>query len=263
MQHIDDHDEDSTHHSAEKHAGEDNSSPHTKKQADNVVNFADLRRRDKAPTQQDHKQKHPPMINLPSVTKWLALSNIAIFAFMLLPFAPSTGEIFVYFGFIPARYTVGLNGIDTGFLSYLISPLSHMFIHSGWLHICMNIFMLMAFAAGVEKAFGGLRMLAFYIGCGLIGAFTHFAIDPASTVPMVGASGALSGLFSAILVILQKNGGLPRSKYGLWPFIILWIGISVLFAALNNFNAGSIAWAAHIGGFLGGFALLRLKYFRI
>ena len=88
-------------------------------------------------------------------------------------------------------------------------------------------------------------------------------LDPFSAAPVVGASGAISGLFAPILIILQRAGAMGQGKYGLWPIIIMWCGVSFLFAWAGGAGIGDIAWAAHLGGFLGAFALMRIPYFKI
>lgn len=248
----------------------------------NVISFADLRRRQQGkdtnagpaaprskrrypqivyggrPVDAQGKPVHPPMVNLPPMVKALVLLNIAVFAVMLLPFAPSKYDLYVLFGLIPAHYT---GAAEFGDWTSIVAPITHMFIHSGWLHIAMNITMLMAFGAGVEKAYGPRKFLLYYMLCGLIGAAVHVAFYPESIIPVVGASGAISGLFAAILVILQRLGAMGQGKYGLLPPIAVWVGISLLFALMNGFGVGEVAWAAHLGGFAGGFALMRLRYF--
>ncbi|GEM_PF-253601 len=204
--------------------------------------------------------QHPPMINLPPMVKALLAANIGVFLLMMLPFMPSKILLVMDFGFVPARYT---GTAEFGGWRGVVAPLSHMFLHSGWLHIIMNVSMLMAFGAGVEKMYGSTRFLLFYLGCGLFGVLAHLAIYPDSLNPVIGASGAISGLFAAVLIMLQGMGGLGNGRFGLLPVVGVWIGISVLFAAMNGFGVGEIAWAAHLGGFIGGFALLRLPYFKI
>jgi membrane associated rhomboid family serine protease len=127
----------------------------------------------------------------------------------------------------------------------------------------MNIGMLAAFGAMAEKVYGPKPFIAFYICAGLMGALGHLIVEPFSQIPVVGASGALSGLFAVVIVFLQRMGQMGQGKYGLWPIIGIWCGISFLFAWAGGAGVGDIAWAAHLGGFLGGFALLRLPYFRI
>ena len=89
-------------------------------------------------------------------------------------------------------------------------------------------------------------------------------IHPFSGFPVIGASGAESGLFAAILILLQRQGQLPTGKYGIWPFAAFWIILSVVLGFVGGqLMGGEIAWAAHLGGFIAGFALLKLNYFRV
>ena len=108
----------------------------------------------------------------------------------------------------------------------------------------MNAAMLMAFGAGVERYYGAKRYILFFILCGVLSLIPELIFNPDLQYPLVGASGALSGLFAAILIILQNEGRLPVGKYGIWPFAGLWIGISVLFGLFGSQMAGApIAWA--------------------
>lgn len=225
--------------------------------SDNIIEFKT------PPSNKPQKPAHPPLLNLPPVTKALLVVMIAIHAILYLAVSPETrAEMIFTFGFIPSIWT-GNEFLDVPQLSVL-SPLSYMFLHGNWMHIAMNGAMLMAFGAGVEKIMGGKKYLLFFILCGLISLLPELLIHPASQYPIIGASGAESGLFAAILIILQSEGRLPTGKYGIWPFAILWIGISVLFGLFGGLMAGGpIAWLAHLGGFIGGFILLQTRYFRV
>jgi membrane associated rhomboid family serine protease len=209
------------------------------------------------------QQNQQPFINLPPITKYILIGLIGIHAILYLVIAPETrAEIFITFGFVPYIWTDGnLFGFNT--LSYL-SPLTYMGLHGNWLHLFMNGAMLMAFGAGVEQYYGARKYLIFFILCGLIALIPEILINPDMQYPLVGASGALSGLFAAILIIMQNNGRLPTGKYGIWPFAVAWVGISVFFGLFGEQVAGApIAWLAHLGGFFGGLALIKTKYFRI
>lgn len=222
---------------------------------DNIIEFEK-----KTPQKQP---KHPPLINLPPVTKYilLALIVIHVIVHVLLNEADQSAVI-LYFGFIPALWA-GHDIFEFEALSAL-SPLTYMLIHGSWLHLFMNGMMLMAFGAGVEPWLGAKRYFIFLIVCGLIALIPEILINPLSQSPLVGASGAISGLFAAILILLQQQGRLPASKYGIWPFACVWMGISMIFGLAGEQMAGApIAWLAHIGGFLGGFALLKLRYFKV
>jgi membrane associated rhomboid family serine protease len=117
--------------------------------------------------------------------------------------------------------------------------------------------MLAAFGTGVDRWIGGKRMLALFVLCSFASTLVHFLFNPFSTDPVIGASGGLSGLFAAILIMMQQKGLVPTGRYGLWPLIIIWIGISVLFGMVEAPGGGAVAWAAHIGGFLAGFVFLK------
>ena len=89
------------------------------------------------------------------------------------------------------------------------------------------------------------------------------AVHPYSAYPIIGASGALSGLFAAALIGLQKEGRLPASRFGIWTFAAVWIGISVVFGFFgDDLVGGPIAWIAHLGGFFGGLLLMQFRYFK-
>ena len=225
----------------------------------NIVDF----KKPEPPKQE--KPKHPPLINLPPVTKYLLILLIGIYALTAWFISPQQRvHAILQFGFIP-NYWTGLNAYDFGyFSSTLLTPLTYMFLHASWMHLFMNGTMLMAFGAGVEKWMGGKKFILFYLICGIASAIVETAIHPASGNPVIGASGAISGLFAAILVILQRQGRLPTGKYGILPFAALWIGISVIFGLVGGSLAGGpIAWAAHLGGFIAGFGLLKTRFFRL
>ena len=223
----------------------------------NIVDFKKPK-----PTPPANKPPKQPFINLPPMTKWLLISLLAIYGITnFLIGAEMRTYIYLNFGFVPALWT---GQTDYPFdLNTLISPLTYIFLHANFMHIIMNCAMLMAFGAGVEKWMGGRKFIEFFILCGIASVIFETAIHPFSTNPVIGASGAESGLFAAILIVMQQSGRMPTGKYGIWPFAAIWVGISLLFALFGGALAGGqIAWAAHLGGFLSGFLFLKLKYFR-
>ncbi len=154
----------------------------------------------------------------------------------------------------------------------IFTPLISMFLHGGWLHILGNAVFFWVFARAVEDTMGPWRFLAFYLLCGLIAAATQIASDPASPVPTVGASGAISGIMGAylllyprvrvhmlfIFVIFFKVFRIPA-----WLVLIWWFGVQLL-TALPELNStgpdlsGGVAVWAHVGGFLAGLLLIRV-----
>lgn len=204
----------------------------------------------------EKKERGPqePLINLPPATKILLGLLIAVHVLVHLVLPPQMLEwVFLHLAFIPGRFT----GAAPFEPISLVTPLTHMALHGSWLHIGMNGVMLMAFGSGVERWMGSKRMVLFFVLCGLSGIAAHFIINPLSPYPVVGASGGLSGLFAAALVMINKSRGNIGGRFGIMPFVLLWIGISALFGVMGSPDGGNIAWAAHIGGFLGGFVILK------
>ncbi|MEM6812026.1 MAG: rhomboid family intramembrane serine protease [Pseudomonadota bacterium] len=201
------------------------------------------------------KQNEPPIINLPPLTKYMLLvfASIFITTEFIVPTAYQEWA-FMNLGFVPGRFT---GNFPFNFLQF-ITPITHMMLHGSWLHLIMNSVMLLAFGSGIEKWLGSKNMLIIFVLSGLFGMGTHFVIYSSSIYPVVGASGGLSGLFAAALIMLQRQNMGMNGRYGIWPFIFLWIGISVIFGMMGGPDGSTIAWAAHIGGFLGGFLALKL-----
>ncbi|MGE0870198.1 MAG: rhomboid family intramembrane serine protease [Kofleriaceae bacterium] len=152
--------------------------------------------------------------------------------------------------------------VDRESINYL-TPLTSMFLHGGWMHLLGNALFLWVFGNNVEDSMGRGRFLVFYLVCGLVAAAAQIAIDPASPIPMVGASGAISGVMGAylrlyprvrvnmlfIIVIFIRVIPLPA-----WLVLLYWIGLQVLMAFGDT--AGGVAVMAHIGGFVAGAVLV-------
>jgi membrane associated rhomboid family serine protease len=145
-----------------------------------------------------------------------------------------------------------------------------MFLHGGWLHLISNMWALAIFGDNVEDRLGHLRYLVFYVLCGLAAGVVHFATNPFSRVPTIGASGAIAGVMGAYLVLFPRARvttvvpllcfplffELPALIYlGLWFVLQFASGFSELGASRST---SGIAWWAHVGGFLAGIALLRV-----
>jgi membrane associated rhomboid family serine protease len=194
-----------------------------------------------------------PVLNLPPVVKALCGAFLLIHAALYFMSDELANTIVGNFGFFAARYggdmPLGWQG--------LVSPVTYMLLHGGWLHLSINVATLAAFGAGLEKTIGGKRLLALFFITGVIGAFAHFVVYPGSSTPLVGASGGISGLFGAVLVMAQQQG-LMGDYRRLLPFVAVWIAISLFFGLFGMPGAeGQIAWTAHIGGFIAGILLYR------
>ena len=161
--------------------------------------------------------------------------------------------------------------IDDEAINWL-TPATSMFLHGGWGHILGNALFFWVFGNNIEDSMGPFRFLLFYLLCGVVAAGTHILLDPSSPVPTVGASGAISGIMGAYLVLY------PRAHVRLliwillfvrivpvpaWAALLWWFGWQVI-AGLPQLNpvrpdvSGGVAVWAHIGGFVAGVVLVKL-----
>ncbi len=195
-----------------------------------------------------------PILNLPQGVKLLSLLNVAIYAPMLLLSDDTVSAVIFGGGFVSGRYT-GVLPFD---LAAIVSPLTYLFLHGSILHLGINVGTLMAFGTGLEKAIGLRKMLALYFLTGFAGALAHFLFYPYSTNPLIGASGAVSGLFGGVLMMMYFSGALGQGVSRILPLILVWLGITLFFGFFSvPGSEGPIGWAAHLGGFLAGLALFR------
>jgi membrane associated rhomboid family serine protease len=152
----------------------------------------------------------------------------------------------------------------------LSTVLTHMFLHGSWMHLLGNMWFLWLFGNNIEDSMTRPRFLAFYLLCGLAAALLQVASDPASPVPMVGASGAISGVMGAYLVLFPRvrvftivplgffitNIALPA-----WVMLIYWAFLQMAggFVRMSETESGGgVAFWAHIGGFVAGVVLVKL-----
>jgi membrane associated rhomboid family serine protease len=138
--------------------------------------------------------------------------------------------------------------------------LTYMFFHAGWLHLLSNMAFLWVFGDNVEDAFGHFGFLLFYLLCGVAGALAHVAVYPQSHDPLVGASGALSGVMAAYFLLYPRARILVLAyvvPVRMPAYIVLggWIILQVLALRLNAVETQAIAWWAHLGGFAAGLLL--------
>ena len=141
-----------------------------------------------------------------------------------------------------------------------------MFMHAGWIHLGGNMLYLWIFGDNVEDRFGHGKFLIFYLLCGLAATFAQMAVAAGSTVPNLGASGAIAGVLGAYILmfpgaqvrVLMGRGVIPMPALiviGLWIVLQLFSGIGSL---ANAGETGGVAYAAHVGGFVAGFVLTYL-----
>lgn len=184
---------------------------------------------------------------------WVLIGvNSVVFAAMLLLSDTTRTALLYRFGFTPETWSV-------------MTLLTHMFLHAGWLHILGNMYFLWIFGPAVESELGTTRYLGVYIGSGLIAALTHATVTAAAgaDVPCVGASGAISGILGAMLALLPVASVRCALTISMHPHILsvpAWVftGVWMLLQFISQkyasdpLNGSGVAYAAHIGGFAFG-----------
>jgi membrane associated rhomboid family serine protease len=216
---------------------------------------------------------------VPVVTIALIGLNVAAFLYQVslqmgdYTLMSSAAQEFVFeFGVVPCRLTERCAS-SVGFPSPGVTIFTSMFLHGGLFHLLGNMLYLWIFGDNVEATLGHGRFLLFYLVCGVAAALGQTATAPASQVPMIGASGAVSGVLGAYLILFPYAGILTLITFGFFfrlikiPALIVlgfWIVIQLVNGAvtyaggLGRDGEGGVAWFAHLGGFLAGVVLLFL-----
>ncbi|NDV99740.1 rhomboid family intramembrane serine protease [Salipiger sp. PrR002] len=201
---------------------------------------------------------HNPSGRTPYVTYGLILANVAIFLsyWGLFGDPRALNAFFDRWALFPAHIAEGY-----GYSGILTS----MFLHGGVMHLLGNMLFLFIFGDNIEDALGHVRYLLFYLAAGVAAALLQFVADPTSTVPTVGASGAIAGVMGAyllmfpkarvdiliILIIIFKVLPVPA-----WLLLAVWFGMQI-FSGIGSAGAeGGVAYWAHVGGFLAGIAMI-------
>lgn len=179
----------------------------------------------------------------------IAVFLIVQIAMSFLISAATKTYVLYNFAFIPAKYT----GAGEFGITALFAPFTSLIIHGGWMHIVFNVVMMLAMGVFFEREFGAKRTVIFFVLCGLIGNLAYLLINPFSPAPVIGASGAISGLFAVTIMVMGARGmmGPEIQKRGPFPFILFW---SAIIIAMGFIGSGT-SWQSHLGGFWGGIGL--------
>ena len=210
--------------------------------------------------------------------------NIAVFVLLQGAGADQTNAFTAGFSTVPHEITTGTDLVDPtpitidgqeyqvpqapGPSPIWLTLLTSMFMHGGWLHLGGNMLFLWIFGDNVEHRAGHVVFVAFYLAAGVVGALAQILVDPDSQIPMLGASGAISGVLGAYLVLFPGN----RVTVFLFRFLtrvpaLVAIGMWAVFQFINGIGAfavssetggGGVAYMAHIGGFVAGLILAPL-----
>jgi membrane associated rhomboid family serine protease len=196
----------------------------------------------------------------PVVNYTLIAINIVVFLYELALPDPDLVRFVMHWGAVPREITSGQD---------YVSIFTSMFLHAGWLHIAGNMLFLWVFGDNIEDTMGHFGYLVFYLLCGVAATMAHVYVHPNSTVPAIGASGAISGVLAAYMALFPH--GLIRTLvlFGWLPVVFLvpaWImiGYWVLLQFINGFlslglptaEGEGVAYFAHLGGFVAGLVLV-------
>lgn len=203
-----------------------------------------------------------PLGGFPAVTVGLILANVYIFIQQLL--APSTEAFTLQYALIPAS-------VDFANSSSLTPFLTANFLHGGFLHIISNLWFLWVFGDNVEAALGKIKYLFFYLACGVLAMFIQYLFLQNSTIPILGASGAVAGVLAGYFFLFPKHTIDTLVPIFLFPVVIgIPAGIMILYWFVIQFFSGiasivdttviygGIAYWAHIGGFMAGLILVNI-----
>lgn len=199
-----------------------------------------------------------PARRLPAAVWALVFVNAAIFLHETRLSPPELEAFLFQYGVIPADLTS-----PGGLARHWPTIFSSMFLHGGWLHLIGNMWFLWIFGDNVEDRLGTLRFLLFYFLGGLAATILHVAVDPSSPVPAVGASGAISAVLGAYLVLYPTARVISLVPILFFPLLVAvpalwWIGFWFVEQTINGLASllfvpvGGVAWWAHIGGFFFG-----------
>lgn len=215
------------------------------------------------PLQDDNPTERPPIVTIAIIA-----ACTLVFAYQLT-LSEKPGEVFAFqYGAIPAViFSHAALPHDIVSIPATLTLITSMFLHGGWMHLLGNMLYLWIFGNNIEEAMGHLKFAVFYILCGILAALSHALTDPASQIPMVGASGAISAILGAYLLLYPRARVLvliPPPFFGTTyvPAVIVlgvWF-LGQLYSggiALGS-HGGGIAFFAHIGGFVAGMALVGL-----
>jgi membrane associated rhomboid family serine protease len=213
--------------------------------------------------------------NIPSSTRPYINYGIIIINFLVffweLDWGRQLPQLVISLGFVPARFITLLGAESYNWPAIVIPPFSAFFLHSGWLHIIANMWFLYIFGDNVEDALGHVRYLLLYLVCGAGSNLLYLMFAPHSTIPLIGASGAIAGVMGAYFTLFPGARILTLFLIIFIPiflelpayfFLGLWLVLQFLYGSFTSMQLtaqrGGVAWWAHVGGFLLGFLLLRL-----
>ncbi len=209
-----------------------------------------------------------PTRTVPFVTVSLIILNCVIYLYQMILPGELSHLLTLKFGVVPYEITHFVDVRPEIPIPTFFTVITSQFLHGSIFHLGGNMLYLWIFGNNIEDIMGHLRFLGFYLICGILAALAHIILQPTSTIPTIGASGAISGVLGAYLLRFPK----AKVLVVLWLFFIIrliyvpalvvlgfWIIIQIFsgFGSLGS-SGGGVAWFAHIGGFFAGMILLKV-----
>jgi membrane associated rhomboid family serine protease len=200
------------------------------------------------------------------VTFTLIVLNSVVFIYELILGMAGNETFLVSFALIPKRLFYPEPAMGSA-IPAAATLFTSMFLHGGWLHISGNMLYLWIFGNNVEDATGRARFFIFYVLCGLFAAYVHAFMNRSSLAPMIGASGAISGVLGAYMLLYPRARVVTLVMFGFYirtvevPAMIvlgLWFVMQFLNVLIMSGSGGGVAWHAHIAGFAAGIIMIGL-----
>jgi len=197
-----------------------------------------------------------PTRSFPLFTVILILANCAIY-YMEVYGQPAFEQLINSYALAPCN----VNTLHLNNYRYYVPFISHMFLHVNIIHVAGNMLFLWIFGNNVEDVLGGIRFYAFYVLCGIAAALTFYLFHHTECTPIIGASGAVSGVLGGYVVLFPS----ARIKVWFiffvlrlraWFFILLWFLLQLSNLYGEQSGVSNVAWSAHVGGFIAGFVLI-------
>jgi len=211
-----------------------------------------------------------PRVHTPVAVILIIAANVALQLFLGHLHPADQERLYYLFGVVPARYLFPDWAAVVGFPATGVLPfLTYMFLHGGWWHVIMNMWMLWIFADNIEDVMGPGRFLCFYLLCGLAALALHLFFNTTATAPIIGASGAVAGVMGAYVLLYPRGKVLTFIPIIIIPYIVrlpawlflgFWFATQMFAGLFEQLGAPvqGIAWWAHVGGFVAGMVLVRL-----
>jgi membrane associated rhomboid family serine protease len=204
----------------------------------------------------------------PALVTWafIGLNVLAFFLELSQPSPAALQSFITAWGVVPREYSTGHDIAPLIVLPFWSTLVTSMFLHGGWMHLLGNMLYLWIFGDNLEKVMGHARYFVFYVLCGLAAGLAHIVFNAHSSVPSVGASGAISGVLGGYMLLFPRNRVRVLTRGGVaavpaYVMLGLWILIqfvSGMGSMARTEETGGVAYMAHIGGFVAGLALVKL-----